>query len=165
MNIPTVKLCLSLLWPLSHQPPKPKGRTTSAHLQSGKLLPRALPMGTMPGQILPQPSKHSGTAPHPAARHVHRAHEWGRSALCWDRSIGCLGRCVSIPPTLPHPCPGRAPVWTQDWLPRAGARQLLSHEGTLLSPALGSFCLHDARASEFVGLSLGTPSLFGMPQG
>lgn len=106
MNIRTVKLCLSLLWTLSHQPLKPKGRTTSAHLQSGKLLPRALRMGTMPGQILPQPSKHSGMAPHPAAHHVHGAHEWGRSALCWDRSIGCLGRCVSIPLPSHTPAPG-----------------------------------------------------------
>lgn len=75
---------LSLLWPLSHEPLKPNGRTIRAHLQSGKLLSLVLPAGPTPGQILTPPS----WAQCPLG--------WGHSVLGWDRSIGLLEKCVSI---------------------------------------------------------------------
>lgn len=67
-----MKLYIPLLRPL---PPAPKTQRQDhhspplpfrwAHLQSGKLLSPALPVGDMPGQILPSPSKHTGTVSTP----------------------------------------------------------------------------------------------------
>lgn len=67
-----MKLYIPLLWPL---PPAPKTQRQDhhsppltfrwIHLQSGKLLSLALPVGDTPGQILPSLSKYAGTLSKP----------------------------------------------------------------------------------------------------
>lgn len=100
MDIRATMPYLRLLWPLSPSPHVPKegpseptSSLENSCLSSGG---RAWPDSTPTPQEL-------WDCPHPPAPHVHSGPERGHSALCWDRSIGCLEKCVSVP--VPHALP------------------------------------------------------------
>lgn len=127
MDIRATMPYLRLLWPLSPSPHVPKegpseptSSLENSCLSSGG---RAWPDSTPTPQEL-------WDCPHPPAPHVHSGPERGHSALCWDRSIGCLENAsLSLSPT---PCPLCTPgvhVGTQSWLPRPAPGQRPSHVG------------------------------------